>query len=66
MFDMDTPQLAIVMLFRGQSIDTTITNYHKNINITLNNKSATTCVSYIYKLCDVCVWPHPSLLLYGI
>lgn len=35
-FDMETPQMAIVMLFSGHSKDTTITNYYKNINITLN------------------------------
>lgn len=60
MFDMETLQLEI-MLFIGHSMDTTIINYYKNINITLNDKSAITHVSYIYKLCDVqyvSVWTH--------
>lgn len=63
MFDMETPQLAIVMLFSGHSMDTTITNYYKNIHITLNNKSAITYISYISCVMYVSVWTHTSLVL---
>lgn len=57
---METPQIAIVMLFSGHSMDTTITNYYKNRNITLNNKSAITHVSYVS---CVSVRTHTSLVL---